>query len=99
MKQGGVAESCVPGADSADAALPHVEPSKLLRWDAAAICAAIEAKKTAESLTWNDVADRVGGVAAASVTRLAKGGRVAFPDLMCGWLDRPAANFTRSSAW
>jgi hypothetical protein len=94
-------ESFVPGAESTGTALPHIGPSKILRWDTPAIYAAIEAKKTAESLTWNEVADRVGGVAAASLTRLARGGRIAFPDVMriVRWLGEPAANFTRASSW
>lgn len=94
-------ESFVPGAESAGAALSRVEPSKILRWDTPAIYAALDAKRTAESLTWSEAANRVGGVTAAGLTRLAKGGRIAFPQVMriVRWLGKPAATFTRASSW
>ncbi len=43
----------------------------------------------------------IGNIAASGLTRLAKGGRVAFPHVMriTRWLGRPAATFTRASDW
>jgi hypothetical protein len=48
-------------------------------------------------MLWREVAAEIGGVTAASLTRLAHGGRVGFPDVMSivEWLARPAASFTR----
>jgi hypothetical protein len=96
-------ESFVPGHEEPpgeDATLPRVEPYQILRFDAKAIYSALEAERVKRRMSWIQVARETGGINAASVaslTRLAKGGRVGFPYVMriCRWLDRPAASFTR----
>jgi hypothetical protein len=52
-------------------------------------------------MTWKQVAHEIGGVNPAGLTRLSKGGRTAFPEVMriVRWLGRPAASFTRLSNW
>ncbi len=98
------AESFVPGLDdatAADAALRRLESNQILRFDAAAIHAALDAQRVERALTWTHIAKEIGGVRAAGLTGLAKGGRVAFPQVMriFRWLGRPAAAFTRASDW
>jgi hypothetical protein len=92
-------ESFVPGhplSDNEATALPRPEPGQVLRWNARALHAALDTRRLERGLTWKQVASEIGGCAPASLTRLAKGGRVAVPAVMrivC-WLDRPAARFT-----
>ena len=92
-------ESFVPGhlqPDAEAAALALPESDRVLRWNARALHAALEARRLERGLTWTQVANEIGGCAPASLTRLALGGRVALPPVMriVGWLDRPAASFT-----
>jgi len=94
-------ESFVPGHPPAsDEALPHVGTDRILRFDAIAIYNALDAQRTARGLTWPQVADEIGGVAPGGLRRLAKGGRVGFPEVMriFRWLGRPAASFTREAS-
>jgi hypothetical protein len=93
-------ESFVPGFPDADAIrfqLPGQTEGQILRWDAAALHAALNAKRQAAGLTWQDVANEVGGVSSGMLTYLAKGGRVGFPGVMrmTAWLGQPATIFTR----
>jgi Helix-turn-helix len=92
-------ESFIPGppASGAGDALPGVEPGYGLRFDAKALFAALNAKRLERSMTWQRVAEEIGGVEAASLTRLARGGRLGFPSVMnmVRWLRRPAGEFTR----
>lgn len=95
-------ESFVPGEagrlrEPAD--LPEVEPHRILRFDTGAIYQALDAKRAERGMTWKQVAAEIGGLNAASLTRLSKGGRTSFPKVMriFGWLRRPAASFTRIS--
>jgi uncharacterized protein YfiM (DUF2279 family) len=100
-------ESFVPGdpghsgSGPADAstALPEPGPDRLLRFDTAAVHAALEARRLERGLSWKAVADDIGGTNAASLINLSNGGRTAFPMVMriVRWLDRPAAAFTRVS--
>jgi hypothetical protein len=97
-------ESFVPGhpwANAEEARLPRVGAGRILRFDAAAMHAALDARRIEQGTTWTRIAGEIGGIAASGLTRLAKGGRVGFPDVMriCAWLGRPAASFTRSSSW
>jgi hypothetical protein len=80
-----------------DEILPRVGPSQILRFDTRAIYAALDAQRAERGMLWREVAAEVGGVTAASLTRLAYGGRVGCPDVMSivEWLARPAASFTR----
>ena len=82
-----------------NAALPDVGPGKILRFDTRSLHAALDAQRVDRGMTWQQVADQIGGISPASLTRLAKGGRTTFPQVMrmTGWLGRPAADFTRAS--
>jgi hypothetical protein len=93
-------EAFVPGTEpwtAANAALPVVAQGQILRFDTPAIYAALDAQRTGRGMTWTQVARDIGGCSAASLTRLAGGGRTAFPDIVriAGWLGRPVASFTR----
>jgi hypothetical protein len=97
-------ESFVPGhpwANAEEARLRRVGPGRILRFDAPAIHAALDARRTERATTWTRIAAEIGQTPASSLTRLAKGGRVGFPHVMrvFAWLGRPAASFTRSSDW
>jgi hypothetical protein len=89
------------GVDAKDAALRRLESHQILRFDAKALYATLDGRRTERALTWTQIADAIGGVTAAGLTRLANGGRVAFPHVMriTRWLGQPAATFTRASDW
>lgn len=94
-------ESFVPGHNGSaldSLTLPVVRPEQILRFDARAIYAALESRRVERGMTWAHVAGEVGGISAAGLTRLAKGGRVAFPGVMrmARWLGRPAASLTHA---
>jgi uncharacterized protein YfiM (DUF2279 family) len=95
------AESFVPGSDATSTEYAEVAPRQILRFDAKALHAALDARRAERALTWTQVADEIGGIGAASLTRMAKGGRVVFPQVMriIRWVGRPAATFTRASDW
>ena len=61
---------------------------------------ALDAARLERGRTWVQVAQEIGTVSPASLTHLQKGGRTAFPHVMrmVRWLDRPAADFVRTSA-
>ncbi len=86
-----------PAARADGAALPAVGREEILRFDAAALYAALDAQRLERALTWKQVASEIGGISAATLTQLAKGGRTGFPHVMrmTRWLGRPAAHFTR----
>jgi hypothetical protein len=96
-------ESFVPGheqAMDAGAGFPDVAPHQVLRFDTKKLYAALDARRGERGMTWRQVAAEI-GVGASTLTRLAKGGRAAFPGVMriVTWLGRPAADFTRASDW
>lgn len=78
--------------------LPDVARGKVLRFDTAKLYAAIDSRKAARCLTWNQVADET-GVSVAMLTQLAKGGRTGFPLVirLVMWLNRRVSEFTRLS--
>jgi hypothetical protein len=97
-------ESFVPGPSeiAPEAAnLPPIAADQVLRFDPRALYQALDARRVARSLTWAQVALELGSSSASSLTRLAKAGRVAFPQVMrlTRWLGTPAAQFTRVSHW
>jgi hypothetical protein len=95
-------EEFVPGgARPTAAALPVVQQGQILRFDTAAIYAKLDARRRERGLTWAQVAREVGGLSGAGLTRLARGGRTAFPDIIriARWLERPVATLTRISDW
>jgi hypothetical protein len=82
-----------------NAALPVVERGKMLRFDAVAIYTALDAQRTGRGMTWTQVARDIGGLSAPSLTRLTRGGRSSFPDIVriARWLGRPMGSLTRIS--
>jgi hypothetical protein len=93
-------ESFVPGYQSPsghDETLPSVATNQLLRFDTKALYAALDARRAEQRLSWVEVAAAIGGVNAAGLTQLSKGGRTAFPLVvrLTRWLGRPVADFTR----
>jgi hypothetical protein len=82
-----------------DAALPSVEPGLILRFDTVAIYTALDTQRSERGMTWTQIARDIGGLSARSLTRLAKGGRTAFPDIarIARWLDRPMGSLTHIS--
>jgi hypothetical protein len=96
-------ESFVPGhplGEDPTARLVDPGEGNVLRWDAAALHAALDERRTDLSLTWADVAAEV-VCAPTNLTSLRKGGRVTLPFVMrpVGWLDRPATAFTHATPW
>jgi hypothetical protein len=97
-------ESFVPGhpwATAEAARLPRASANAILRFDAQAIHAALDARRSEKRLNWAQVAREIGGFQASGLTRLAHGGRIGFPRVMriFAWLERPAASFTHLSRW
>ena len=95
-------ESFVPDLGDSDAErfqLPRVAADQILRWDTAALHAALNAQRRARGLTWKQVADEVGQCTPRMLTSLANGGRIGFPGVMrlVRWLGKPAAHFTRAA--
>lgn len=90
-----------PHATADDARLPALAANRILRFDAKKLYGALETQRTELGMTWRQVAAEIGGVAPASLTRLADGGRTSFPHVMriVKWLRRPAAFFTRAGSW
>ena len=96
-------ESFIAGLtfDPTSAALPDVPANKVLRLDTRRLHAALDDARQARGMTWQQVAVAIGGVSAASLTHLKKGGRTGFPGVtrMTQWLGRPVADFTRFADW
>ncbi len=95
-------ESFVPSNEQVterSASLPEVGKDRIIRFDTRAMYVALETQRAERGMTWKQVAAEIGGLQPASLTRLKKGGRVAFPTVMriVTWLERPAASFVRSS--
>ena len=94
-------ESFVPGVKEADSEhfrLRAPGNGRILRWDTRALHSALNAGRQARGMTWREVASQIGGFTPAMLSNLAKGGRIGFPGVMriVGWLDQPAATFTRA---
>jgi hypothetical protein len=85
------------GVTEADAELPPSSQGGVLRFDAREIFKALDAERTERDLTWRQVASEAGLANADRLTRLRRGGRVSFPDVMrvFAWLGKPAARFAR----
>jgi hypothetical protein len=94
-------ESFVPGYQGEDVALPDAGPGQILRFDTGKLYSNLDARRIEKGMTWKQVAEEIGGFTAAMLTRLSKGGRIGFPQVMrvTRWLGRPAADFTRVSDW
>jgi hypothetical protein len=96
-------ESFVPGCETTPSQVlrSDLATTQILRWDARALHAAIDRKRTALGLSWKETAGQIGDGDAAGLARLSRGGRVALPGVMriALWLGEPAARFTRASDW
>src|SRR5689334_12145791 len=91
-------ESFVPGENKAPP-LPEATPNEVLRFDVKKLYDALNSQRTQRGMTWQMVANEIGGLRAPSLTRYAKGGRTGFPEVMriVRWLGQPAAAFVRLS--
>jgi hypothetical protein len=93
-------ESFLAGRDERPAPseeLPKSGPGQILRFDTAAIHAALDAKRRERGLTWKEVAGEIRGFTPGMLTNLAKGPLIGFPRVMrlTRWLGRPASDFVR----
>ena len=90
-------ERFVPGSGDASP-LPDVPPDRILRFDTKAIHAALDARRTERGSSWGEVAREIPGASAASITRMAMGGRASFPLVarIAAWLGCPIASLARA---
>ena len=96
-------ESFMPGHNnSANPAevLPRLGPDRILRFDTPAIYRAIDAVRVERDLSWRQVAEEIGGVNAAQLTRFAKGAGIGIVTIgrIALWLGRPVASFTMATS-
>jgi hypothetical protein len=96
-------ESFMPAhEDSAKPAevLPRLPPDRILRFDTPAIFSALDAVRVERGLSWRQVAEEIGGVSAAQLTRFAKGTGIGIVAVgrIAQWLGRPVASFTVASS-
>jgi hypothetical protein len=94
-------ESFLKGRDQAPApgeALPEAGPTLILRFDTAAMHAALDAQRREREMTWREVASELPGFTPSMLTNLANGPLIGFPRVMTltQWLGRPAADFVRA---
>ena len=94
-------ESFVPGHPEfgeSNTGMPNVPANKILRFDTRRLHAALDAQRMERDMTWTQVAAGL-GLGVSTLTYLAKGKRVGFPNVMrmVTWLGRPASDFTRAS--
>ena len=92
-------ESFVSGHHaSSGEALPAAASHQILRFDTKTLHAALAVRRAERGLTWTQVANEIGGVSAAMLTRLSNGGRTSFPHVVriAAWLGRPVASFVRA---
>jgi hypothetical protein len=78
--------------------LPNVRVEQILRFDTKKLYWAVDARRIEKRMTWEQVANEIGGLSPASLTRLSRGGRTTFPQVMriTNWLKRSAASFTHA---
>jgi hypothetical protein len=93
-------ESFLSGRDRPPAPgeeLPETGPGQILRFDTAAIHAALDAKRREQGMTWKEVAREIRGFTPGMLTNLANGPLIGFPRVMglTLWLGRPASDFVR----
>ena len=97
-------ESFMPDVADADANRYRLPPAKgkVLRFDTLKLHAALEAARSGQELSWDEVARRIPGAGGAALRALgARQGRVAFPLVgrIARWLDQPVASFVRTADW
>lgn len=78
--------------------LPEAGPSRILRFDTAAMHAALNARRQEKGITWSEVAKEMPGFTPSMLTNLANGPLIGFPRVMTitQRLGRPAADFVRA---
>ena len=78
-------------------ALPAAGAARILRFDTAAMHAALNAERIRRGLTWKQVAKELPGFTESMLTNLATGPLIGFPRVMAipQWLGVPAASFVR----
>ncbi|HVE91447.1 MAG TPA: hypothetical protein VNE62_03960 [Actinomycetota bacterium] len=96
-------ESFIPGLGTQvkrDQVLSRLSPDQILRFDTREIFLAMEAARTERGVSWRQVAEEIGGVTAAQLTRLGKGAGVGVvaAGRIAQWLGRPVASFTVASS-
>jgi hypothetical protein len=76
-----------------------VTATGVVRFDAAALHAALDAQRRSRGLSWRQVSQET-GVSAATLTGTARGGRLEADGVMCmlRWLGLPAETFLRGPA-
>ena len=80
---------------------PPMTRLQILRFDTRGLFAALDAERRSRGVSWQQVANEIGGIAPGGLTRFANGGRVGFPDVIriAGWLGRPVSSLTHVSDW
>jgi len=70
----------------------------MVRFDAKALYAALDAQRLTRKLTWTEVSAEI-GVSAATITRTRSGGRLEVDGMlaMVRWLNVPVETFVRES--
>ena len=96
-------ESFMPGHDDSrkpEEVLPRLGPDRILRFDSRAIFQAMDERRDERHLTWKQVAEEIGGVTAAQLTRFSKGAGIGIVTAgrVAQWLGRPVASFTVASS-
>jgi hypothetical protein len=81
----------------ATAPLPDAGPRRILRFDAQARHAALDAARLERGLPWKQVAAELPGFAAGMLRNLVTGPAIGVPRVMTitHWLNCPAASFVR----
>lgn len=80
--------------------LPKLGSDRILRFDTPAIFRAMDAVRVERDLSWQKVAEEIGGVSSAQLTRFAKGAGIGIvaAGRIAQWLRRPVASFTVASS-
>jgi uncharacterized protein YfiM (DUF2279 family) len=77
--------------------LPPAGTHQVIRLDTRRLYGALNARRTARGMTWEQVSRDIRGTTVSTLTHLARGGRTGFPHVvrMTRWLEQPLASFTR----
>lgn len=90
-----------PHPQTRGVSLPHADPAHRLRWDLAALYAALDQERNARAATWQQVAQRlycsVNQLTGLPTAKYATGMRLAMR--ICQGLRRPSADFIYAADW
>ena len=80
---------------------PDLTSGQIRRWDKRALYAALDERRRARSMTWDELASEIRGFTPGMLRDLDKGGRIGFPRVMrlVRYLGEPAASFTHVANW